>query len=92
MIILGNPRFATAMLLAGISNSHRVTSRKEWLPKVRELDKEETIIANASVVGMIPELKEFRNLITLPDSASEFGSVEDLKEVVKSAVGIEIEV
>ncbi|MFC2174542.1 hypothetical protein ACFLQ2_01605 [archaeon] len=92
MIILGNPRFATAMLLAGISNSHRVTSRAEWLARVRELPKEETIIANTSVVGMLPELKEFKNLITLPDSASEFGSIDDLKEIVKSAVGIEIEV
>ena len=92
MIILGNPRFATAMLLAGISNSHRVTSRSEWVARVRELPRGETIIANTSVVEMIPELKEFKNLITLPDSASEFGSIADLKEVVKSAVGIEIEV
>ncbi|MCK4327164.1 MAG: hypothetical protein KAW41_01670 [Candidatus Diapherotrites archaeon] len=92
MIILGNPQFATAMLLAGISNSHRVTSRAEWLARVRELPKEETIIANTSVVGILPELKEFKNLITLPDSASEFGSVDDLKEIVKAAVGIEIEV
>lgn len=92
MIILGNPRFATAMQLAGISNSHRVVTREQGLQILKGISKEEPIIANTSVVEKIPELKEFKNVVTVPDSAKEFGSIEDLKDTVKSAVGIDIEV
>ena len=92
MIILGNPRFATAMQLAGISNSHRITSHEDGARILRDVPKDELILVNTSITGMLPELDDFKNVVTVPDNASGFGSIDDLKQIVKNAVGMEIEV
>ena len=47
---------------------------------------------NSSIAEMIPELKEMANVVTVPDSAEGFGSIDDLKDIIKSVVGIELEV
>ncbi len=92
MIILGNPHFATAMQLAGISNSRRIRSREEGLKALHGVPKDELILANTSIAKMLPELGEYKNVVTVPDSSSGFGSIDDLKQIVKNAVGMEIEV
>jgi len=92
MIILGNAEFATGMMLAGIKDSYVIRKREDALPILEKLDKKEFIIANISIIKMLPELEDFRNIISLPDDASEFESTEDLKNIIISAVGIELNI
>jgi len=92
MIILGNPDFATGMRLAGISDSHVVRSREEALSLVAGLDKSSFIIANVSVINLAPELEEFRNLVSIPDDAGAFDSTEDLRSIIISAVGMNLNI
>lgn len=90
MIVLGNSEFATGMRFCGIGNSHIVRTREEGVEFVKCLERDEFIIANVSVIELIPELKEFENLVSVPDSPKEFGSIEDLNEIIKKAVGMEL--
>ena len=92
MMVLGNPEFATGMKLAGIKNSHIIRKREEALEVLRKTDKKEFILANFSVIQIVPELEEFRNVISIPDDAKEFSTTDDLKEIIKSAVGIELNI
>jgi vacuolar-type H+-ATPase subunit F/Vma7 len=92
MIVFGNPEFSLGMLLAGVRNSHAVSSREQVIERLRELPEDEFIIANASIREMVPELGQFRNVVTIPDSVEGFTSVDDLQELIKSVVGIELEV
>lgn len=92
MIILGNPEFVTGMKLAGIKNSHTIRKREEALELLRKTDKNEFILANVSVIKLVPELEEFRNVVSVPDDAREFSSTDDLKDIIKSAVGIELNI
>ena len=90
MIVLGNREFALGMRLAGIRQSHVVEDGTKAEELFSSIPKKEVVVANASVVGIMPELSELENLIVIPDEAEQFGSVEDLKKVVKSAIGFEI--
>lgn len=92
MIVIGNPKFATGMRFAGVKRSYRAEGREQVLGLLKGLNPEEFILANQSVVEMAPELKEFRNLVVLPDSAGNFADISDLKEIIRSVVGIELEV
>ncbi len=90
MIILGNVKFATAMKLAGVKESHIIRKPQDAVPLLEKCDKDEFIIANVSVYDLVPELAEFKNVVTLPDDPKAFGTTDDLKGIIKSAVGIEI--
>jgi len=92
MIVLATEEFALGMKLAGVKQSHAVRTREQGLNLLRGIDKDEFIIANSSIAEMIPELKEMANVVTVPDSAEGFGSIDDLKDIIKSVVGIELEV
>ncbi len=92
MIVLGNPEFATGMKLAGIKDSYIIRKREEALELLRKTDKKEFILANFSVIKIVPELEEFRNVISIPDEAKEFSNTDDLKDIIKSAVGIELNI
>ena len=92
MIVLGNAEFVTGMKLAGIKDSHTIRKREEGLEILRKTDKKEFILANVSVIKLIPELEEFRNVVSVPDDAREFSSTDDLKDIIKSAVGIELNI
>ncbi len=92
MIVLGNPEFAIGMKLAGIKNSHIIRKREEALELLRGVDKREFILANVSIIKLVPELEEFRNTVSIPDDAKEFLGTDDLKNVIKSAVGIELSI
>lgn len=91
MIILGNPEFATGMKFAGIKESYIIRNREEGISILKSADKKEFIIANVSVISMIPELVEFQNVVSVPDDVKEFSKVDDLKGIIKSAVGIELD-
>ncbi len=92
MIILANPDFATGMKLAGIKDSYIIRKREDALKILEKTPKDEFIIANVSVIRLVPELEEFRNVVSLPDNVQEFETTDDLKEIIKSAVGIEINI
>jgi vacuolar-type H+-ATPase subunit F/Vma7 len=92
MIVLGNPEFATGLKLAGIKDSHIIRKREEALELLRKTDKKEFILANVSIIKLVPELEEFKNTVSIPDDAKEFLSTDDLKEIIKSAVGIELNI
>ena len=92
MIVLGNPQFAIGMKLAGIKDSYIIRKREDALEALKGIDKKEFILVNFSVIQMVPELEEFKNTISIPDDAKEFLSTDDLKGIIKSAVGIELNV
>lgn len=92
MIVLGNAQFAIGMKLAGIKDSYIIRKREDALDVLKGVDKKEFILANFSVIQMVPELEEFKNTISIPDDAKEFLSTDDLKGIIKSAVGIELNV
>ena len=92
MIVLGNPEFAIGMKLAWIKESHIIRKREEALELLRKTDKKEFILANVSVIELVPELEEFKNVVSIPDDAKEFSTTDDLKNIIKSAVGIELNI
>jgi vacuolar-type H+-ATPase subunit F/Vma7 len=92
MMVLGNPEFATGMKLAGIKDSHIIRKREEALELLRKTNDKEFILANFSVIQIVPELERFRNVISIPDEAKEFSTTEDLKDIIKAAVGIELDI
>ena len=91
MIVLGNAEFATGMKLAGIKESYAIRKREEALELLRGADKKEFILANFSIIKMVPELEEFKNVVSIPDNAKEFLTTDDLKAIIRTAVGIELE-
>jgi vacuolar-type H+-ATPase subunit F/Vma7 len=91
MIVIGNAELVLGMKFCGITNSHIVKEREEVIEILKTLDKNEVILANNMVVELAPEIKEFRNLATIPDSLDGFDNVDDLKYIVKNAIGVELE-
>lgn len=92
MIVLGNSEFAVGMKFAGVKDSYVIKRREEALEILRKTSKDEFILANASIIEMVPELKDFPNMVSVPDDAHKFASIDDLKDIIKSVVGIELEV
>ncbi len=92
MIVLGNSKFVIGMKLAGIRESHEIRDREHGLEVLKDIDRGDFILANVSVVEMLPELEDYDNMVTVPDSPKDFAEMQDLKELIKSVVGIELEV
>ncbi len=92
MIVLGNAEFATGMKLGGVKNSYIIRDREDVLRVIKDIPKDEFILANVSIIKMVPELNEFKNMVGMPDNAEEFSKTDDLKEIIKSAVGIELNI
>jgi vacuolar-type H+-ATPase subunit F/Vma7 len=92
MIVLGNAEFAIAMKLSGIKDSFVIKKREDALELLKKTDKNEFILANVSIIELIPELEDFKNVISIPDNPKEFSTTDDLKDIIKSAVGIELNI
>lgn len=92
MIVLGNPQFATGMKLAGIKDSFVIRNKEEAIGVLKKTDKKEFILANVSIIEMVQELEHFKNVVSIPDDAKEFLSTDDLKGIIRSAVGIELNI
>ena len=92
MIVIGNEEFAIGMLLAGVKQSHVFKSRENTVEILKKLPTTEFIIANASVIENVPELEMFNNVVSIPDEIKDFGKIDDLQHIIKSVVGIELEV
>lgn len=91
MIVLGNKELSLAMKFCGIRESHYITAKAQVLEITKNLPNNELIMANASIISMVPELREFSNLVSIPDDVDKFDDVDDLKYIVKSAIGVELE-
>ncbi len=92
MIVMGNPEFVTGMKFAGVRKCFAVKQREDVLRVIEKHGKDDFMLVNASVLELVPELKEFENVVSLPDKAENFGNIDDLKHIIKSVVGIELEV
>ena len=92
MLVLGNAEFATGMKLAGLKESYTVRSKEDALQILKNVAKDEFIIANFSILKMVPELEEFGNVVTVPDDVNEFSKTDDLKDIIRLAVGIELNI
>jgi vacuolar-type H+-ATPase subunit F/Vma7 len=92
MIVLGNRDFSTGMLLAGVKKSFIFENRTQIVEILKNLSKDEFIIANASVIEAVPELEQFSNVVSIPDKVEDFGKIDDLQHIIKSVVGMELEV
>ena len=90
MIIMGNVEFATAMKLVGVKESYIIRKPQDAAAILEKCAKDEFIIANVSVYDLVPDLAEYKNVVTLPDDPKAFGTTEDLKGIIRAAVGIEI--
>ena len=78
------------MRLAGMKDSFVVETKEKAKELFESIPKEELVVANTSVVELLPELEEHENLVTIPDEPEAFGSISDLKNIVKSAIGFEL--
>jgi len=78
------------MRLAGVRQSYVVEDKAKAEELFGKIPKKEVVVANTSVVELVPDFNELENIIVIPDDAEQFGSVEDLKQMVKSAIGFEI--
>jgi vacuolar-type H+-ATPase subunit F/Vma7 len=92
MMVIGKRDFALGMLLAGVRNSFVFESREKAAALLRDVPEDEFIIASASVVKALPELERFSNVVSIPDSVGDFARIDDLQHIIKSVVGIELEV
>ncbi|MCX8158046.1 MAG: hypothetical protein N3D73_00035 [Candidatus Diapherotrites archaeon] len=92
MLIVGNRIFVVSMRLGGIKNSVIFESRQQVLDLIKKIDKKEIIVVNKSVFLSVPELKEFQNLVVLPDNFRELKNDNELKEFVKDCLGFYLEV
>ncbi|MAG07905.1 hypothetical protein CMO89_00360 [Candidatus Woesearchaeota archaeon] len=92
MIVLGNPDFAAAMRLVGVEDSFVVRSREDVDKVIGKIGKDEFILVNPSVLELYPDLNEFRNLVSIPDDPDELKTTQDLNDIIKNAVGIELNI
>ncbi|MHA1910356.1 MAG: hypothetical protein ACTSYA_01560 [Candidatus Kariarchaeaceae archaeon] len=92
MIVLANEEFATGLRLAGVKDSHNITEKSQAEEILKDIEKNTFIIATKNVVEMVSKLEEFTNLIVFPDTLEDFSKVDDLKEIIKSAIGSEVEI
>jgi len=90
MIVFGNSEFSTGMKLIGIKDSFTVRKKEDVLEKLKDIPNDEFMLVNVSVMEMVPELKEYPNAVSIPDNAEEFSKTDDLKDIISSAIGFEI--
>ena len=91
MIVLGNSNLSMGLRLAGFKDSYHIKSKEQGSALLKELKKDEFIIANVSVIEMLPELEKFSNVVSIPDDTKAFDSIDDLKTIIRMAVGVDIE-
>jgi len=91
MIVLGNRDFVTGMRLCGVLKSFVIATSEQVVDALASARPNDMILANAFVVELYPRLKRFDNLVTIPDSLTGFDSVDDLKEIIRIAVGQDLD-
>ncbi len=91
MIVIGNDELVLAMRFCGITRCHVMKDRDTVLTLIASLPRNELVIANSGIIRLVPELGEFPNLASIPDRMEDFDKMDDLKDIVKSAIGVELE-
>ena len=91
MIVIGNRDFVTGMRLCGVLNSFIVETTEQVADALANARPNDMILANAFVVELYPRLTRMTNLVTIPDSLTGFDSVDDLKEIIRTAVGQDLD-
>ena len=92
MIVLGNRDFVTGMKLCGVMKSFVITKSEDVTDALASARVNDMILANAFVVSLYPRLSKYPNLVTIPDSLTGFDSVDDLKEIIRQAVGQDLDI
>jgi len=91
MIVLANDSLAIGMRLAGVNNSYPITHRDQALAILKDVPKNEFIIATQNIMEMVPELEDYVNVVTFPDKLQDFSNIDDLQSITKTAIGSEVE-
>ncbi len=93
MIVLANEEFAMGLRLAGVKDSYSITSAEQVKEIIKEISKQEFIIATQMVIDMVPELEEeYQNVVVFPDTLEDFSKIDDLKNITKIAIGTEVDI
>jgi vacuolar-type H+-ATPase subunit F/Vma7 len=91
MIVIGNRDFVTGMKICGVIESHVVNTAEEIAQVIPSIRPNQLILANAFVVALYPRLQSYPNLVTIPDSLSDFNSIDDLQYIIRTAVGKDLD-
>lgn len=92
MIVLANEEFATGLRLAGVKKSYTVTDKAQVEEILKEIQPKEFIIATQKVLDLVPKLEEYPNIIVFPDTLYDFSKIDDLKKIIRTAIGAEVEI
>lgn len=92
MIVLANEEFATGLRLAGVKKSYTVTDKAQVEEILKEIQPKEFIIATQKVIDLVPKLEEYPNIIVFPDTLYDFSKIDDLKKIIRTAIGAEVEI
>jgi len=92
MIVLGNREFVTGMRLCGVLKSFVIEDASQVIEALKDISSTDMILANTFVVELYPKINKFDNLVTIPDSLTSFDSVDDLKEIINTAVGQDLDI
>ena len=92
MIVLANEEFATGLRLAGVKNSHYIKNSEQLEEIMKDIKQDEFIIATQGIINLSPNLQDYPNLIEFPDTIQDFSRVDDLKKIIRIAIGSEVEI
>ena len=92
MIVLANEEFATGLRLAGVKESYAVRDKEHALSLLKGISQNEFIIATEKILQLAPKLNEYPNLIVFPETIKDFSKIDDLKKIIRTAIGSEVEI
>jgi vacuolar-type H+-ATPase subunit F/Vma7 len=87
MIVLGNRDFVMGMKICGVLDSHVIHTAQDVAKIIPTIRPNQLILANAYVIQLYPRLESFANLVTIPDELSDFERIDDLQNIIRTAVG-----
>jgi vacuolar-type H+-ATPase subunit F/Vma7 len=92
MIVLATEELATGLKLAGVKESYHITGKQQAEEIIKTISQKEFIIATQKIIELAPILEEYPNLITFPDTIHDFSNIDDLRKIVKKAIGSEVDI
>ena len=92
MKVIGNTQFITEMKILGLVDGHIVKTREDIRSSLENVGSMQIILINAFVAEIYPEIKEYANVVTIPDTISDYANISDLKDIIRSAIGIDLTV
>ena len=90
MMAIGNREFVTVMRLCGLKKSF-VANQENTEEEIKEIfasaSKGELVVVSSSIITLAPFLEKEHNVVSLPDKIEDFSNLEDLNNIIVSAVG-----